>query len=374
MHATDQVEHPSSTAGTSTTSQESAFTHTNVLKQLYLGIMGRDADEGGLDTYRNALRNGMPLSDIVVQLLSSPEYKSNHQLQIAPSVALPDLTKIYAEKYARSEGNGWIFKASSDSDFRLMESLIRKHRYYESLGAWTPVIDLDKRVTASIVKGLGAKTCLELGCFSGAVLTLLADQGIDVCGVEVSHLAFVLAYSNVHERIRFGDLLDIQLPGQFDVFLGMDILEHLSPLDLVRYIDRIAGLVNHDGFAYVNSPMFGTDDVFGTPFPAYLPEWLEEGKAVFWRHMHCDTAGWPMHGHLVWASPQWWEAMFADRGLVRDRIIEAAIHASLNTFFDKIAPARQSLFVLRHADFKPDHRHICIELASRIGQVVCDIE
>jgi SAM-dependent methyltransferase len=254
-----------------------------------------------------------------------------------------------------------------------MESLITKYRYYDSFGVWAPKIDLDKRVTAAIVQGLGARSCIELGCFTGPVLSLLADQGVDVCGVEVSHLAFLLAHANVYEKLLFGNLLDLSFDRHFDVFLGMDILEHLNPLDLDRYVARLAQLVAPRGFAYINSPMFGTDDVFGTVFDAYLPEWRQAGEGEYWRYMHCDAKGWPMHGHLVWASPKWWESLFLKHGLVRDREIERAIHDLLRPFFEKHAPARRSLFVLRHSDLKPDVADTCRRLRAVISPLLAQV-
>ena len=71
----------------------------------------------------------------------------------------------------------------------LMESLIQRHRYYDGLGVWSPFIDLDKEITAALVRGLGAHSCFELGCYTGPVLSLLAEAGVDVLGAEVSHTA-----------------------------------------------------------------------------------------------------------------------------------------------------------------------------------------
>jgi len=231
--------------------------------------------------------------------------------------------------------------------------MILEHRYYDSFGVWSPVIDIDKRVIAALVAGLGTKRCLELGCFTGPVLSLLDEQGIDVAGVEISHLAFVLAYPAIRNRLHYGDLLSVDLPAPFDAFIAMDILEHLNPLKLDRYLARIAALLDRDGYFLINSPMFGTDDVFGEVAPPLLPEWRAAGPSSFWRALHCDAEGWPMHGHLVWASPSWWEQRLAAHGLVRDRALERCVHADLDVFFERYAPARKSFFLLRHADAKP---------------------
>jgi SAM-dependent methyltransferase len=208
------------------------------------------------------------------------------------------------------------------------------------------VIDLDKVITAAIVRGLGARSCFELGCFTGPVLSLLAEAGIAILGSEVSHTAFTFAYPNVRDSMLFGDLLALDIDQRFDVVLCMDVLEHISPLLLDAYIERIASLVDPDGYVYLNSPMWGPDRVFGLFEERYLEEWRTVGDASYWRHWPCDSRGWPLHGHLVWASPNWWERKLSDYGLVRDTLIEQAIHSNLSGFFEQ-AVGRRCLFVLR---------------------------
>ena len=51
------------------------------------------------------------------------------------------------------------------------------------------MIDPDKDITAAIVRGLGARGCFELGCFTGSVISILADAGVSILGTEVSHLS-----------------------------------------------------------------------------------------------------------------------------------------------------------------------------------------
>ncbi|HEX7641954.1 MAG TPA: class I SAM-dependent methyltransferase [Noviherbaspirillum sp.] len=289
------------------------------------------------------------------------------------TVVLPDLTKIYPDKYFVNEAGMLIYLAPRDEDFALIESMIMKHRYYDSLGVWAPKIDLDKRVTASIVEGLGARSCLELGCFSGSVLSLLAERSIDVCGVEVSHRAFMLAYPNIYQNIRFGNFLDLKFDRSYDLILCMDILEHVSPLSLDHYIARMTDLLSAHGYVFINSPMHGTDEVFGEMIAAYLPEWQQAGKDVFWRHLHCDAKGWPLHGHLIWADPTWWETTFQRHGLVRDKEIEKVLHALLERFFETMAPARKSFFVLRRADFNPGIEDVRKSLKRVISPIVAEL-
>jgi SAM-dependent methyltransferase len=242
-----------------------------------------------------------------------------------------------------------VYLARTDTDVIQMASLIARHRFYDRFGVWTPVIDLDKQITATIIRALGTRNCFELGCFTGSVLSILAEAGISVLGADVSHLAFAFAYPNVRENMVFGDLLTLDIDERFDAILCMDVLEHISPLQLDRYLEKLVALTERDGYIYLNSPMWGQDRVFGVVEDPYLDEWLSVGEASYWRHWPCDERGWPLHGHLVWASPQWWERKFHAYGLIRDTIVENAIQQCLAGFFQH-APGRRSLFVLRRAD------------------------
>jgi SAM-dependent methyltransferase len=329
------------------------YAPADVATALYQGILDRAPDEGGLRNLAEQLAAGKPIADVTRELMASGEFTLTMMRQLIPPHTLPDLVQLYPERYERETTPYGVpmilYKADNDADFDFMEEAIAHHRYYDGMGVWGVKIDLDKRVTAALVQGLGATSCLELGCFTGAVISQLEEAGVDVVGLDVSHVAFALAYQNIKNRMVYGDLLTARLERKFDVVLAMDIIEHLNPLKFDQYIRTIASLVEKDGYFYLNSPMFGEDDVFGEVFGAYVTQWQAAGEQVLWRRLDCDPAGWPMHGHLVWASPVWWEQQFASHGLVRDREVEAAIHARLGTFFADY-PARKCLFVLKHKD------------------------
>lgn len=318
--------------------------------EVYETLLGRPPGADMADALALLARAGR--TGLTDHLLHSEEFRARPPE--AAAVELPDLTDLIPDAFYRTPRGALFMDVRDAAGLRRVEALIREHRYYDSGVAWRPIIDLDKRVTAAALRSLGARSVIELGCYAGSVLKVLDDAGVAVTGVEISHNAFRMAHDEVRDRIRYGDLLELDLPrGGFDAVLAMDILEHLSPLDLDAYAARIAELMAADGFAYVNSPMFGPDDVFGTVFPAYLPAWREAGDESWWTHFHCDPKGWPAHGHLVWASPRWWERLFARHGLVRDREVERQIQARMETFFAVRAPARKSVFVLRHAGAAP---------------------
>jgi hypothetical protein len=320
-----------------------------VATALYRGILEREPDPAGFMAYVDHLRCGRPLEHLIRSFIASSEFRTRFVQMVVPSAPLPDLRASFPDKYETQLVRGGpmsIYVARTDDDIALMESLIGRHRFYDQLGVWSPVIDYDKKTTAAIARGLGAGSCFELGCFTGPVMSVLADAGVKVLGTEVSHLALAFAYPNIRTAIMFGDLLTLDIDREFDVVLCMDVLEHISPIRLDAYIEKILSLLDADGFIYLNSPMWGNDDMFTPLEEPYLEEWLTVRDASYWRHWPCDDKGWPIHGHLVWASPAWWEAKFAAYGLIRDRTVERIIHRRLARFLEN-TPGRRTLFVLR---------------------------
>jgi hypothetical protein len=332
--------------------RRAAFSPEYIATALYQGILDREPDLGGLADKIAGLRSGQNLEQVIRTFIASPEFRSRFTQTLVPRAPMTDLRVSIPDKYETQLVRGapmTVYVARTDADITLMASLLERHRYYDRFGVWSPVIDYDKEITAATVRGLGAHSCFELGCFTGPVMSLLADAGVTVRGAEVSHLAFAFAYPNVRDAIMFGDLLTLDIDRRFDVVLCMDVLEHVSPLRLDQYIEKILSIVDYDGYVYLNSPMWGRDHIFGIFEEPYLEEWRSVGDETYWRHWPCDDKGWPIHGHLVWASAVWWERKFWDHGLVRDTTIEHAIHQDLAMFFEQ-AGGRRSLFVVRRAD------------------------
>jgi hypothetical protein len=75
--------------------------------------------------------------------------------------------------------------------------------------------------------------------------------------------------------------------------------------------------------------------------------WQDPEAPQPFRWLHVDDRGWPLHGHLIWATASWWVAQFEGAGLQRERDVERPLHARFDPSFDATGPARKQFFVFR---------------------------
>ena len=200
--------------------QKNGRSPEEIVTGLYWGLLEREPDRTGLQSQAGPLYAGIALEHVVRGFIASPEFRARMLAALVPPVELPDLTQAMPECYETQIAQGTamtIFAGRCDADIVKMESLIERHRYYDRFSVWTPVIEIDKEIIATIVRALGARSCFELGCFTGPVLSLLADSGVSVAGADVSHLAFAFAYPNIRDSMIYGDLLGLDIARRFDV-------------------------------------------------------------------------------------------------------------------------------------------------------------
>jgi 2-polyprenyl-3-methyl-5-hydroxy-6-metoxy-1,4-benzoquinol methylase len=330
-------------------------------------LLGRTPEEEGLANAVGRLRSGVSRPDYVLEVISSIETRNRERPTIASLAHLPDLVAMSPHRYelARSTGNKTgspvlALRVRGADDVDWIERMILEHGYYEVPNAWHLEVDTDKQVLGQIIAAFRPERSLELGCSSGAVLSVLDDLGVAAEGIDISASSADRAAPAVRPRIHHGDLLTFDLKPGYDVFCGFDIFEHLNPRHLGRYLDRIRGLLRPGGFVVTNIPAYGDDPVFGTAFPPELVGWQEQdGTYDLWP---VDACGFPHLGHLVWATARWWVERFSDAGFTRLPEVEQAIHGRYGDWMRASAPARRSFFVFA-VEPDPD------EVAAVVGRV-----
>ena len=324
------------------------------MRAAYLALLGRHADPTGLAHYVVMLEAGMPREDVMFELADSEEHRAimrsglpdHSSLRRPGDPALDDLRTIRPDRYHATHDPGGremlVFQVGPDRDFDWLEEQIRRTGYYEHDGVWTMGVDNDKRIMAELLAAFGPRRVLEIGCASGAVLVGLAAREIEVTGVDLSELARSGAPDSVRERIVLGDLLEVDLDGPFDLVVGLDVFEHLNPNRIDEYLARAAALLDDHGWFVANIPAFGPDPVFGDVHGDFLADGHE-----LHRVLQVDDRGYPVNGHLIWATWWWWQERLQAAGLHRVVEVEHGIQQRYGEYWRGHYPARASVFVFR---------------------------
>jgi hypothetical protein len=304
---------------------------------------------------------------VLLDIMRSPEF----QRSLAPPApsALPNLVLQRPERYRRaidrhSDQPILVFDAASPTDFDWLEAAIIANGYYEAPGVWVLDVDFDKRLVAEMIAAFAPSAALELGTAAGAVLECLAELGVTAEGVEISAMAIAKAPDRVRPHIHHGDLLALDLPPKYDLVFGLDVFEHLNPNKLDAYIARMARITRDDAYLFCNIPAFGEDAVFGTVFPFYVESWEREAGGGLLRTLHVEETGYPIHGHLTWATAPWWVQRFEAAGFTRDVEVERAFHRKYDGYMTRRSPARRAYFVFG----KPGSGARRAPILARIGE------
>jgi SAM-dependent methyltransferase len=318
----------------------------------YKLALGRPADKSGTAFYGGMLRSGLA-RDRVLWLIAMSEESVNRRL--AETFVMQDLRELRPEQYEQAVTTDGrtvpVFTVRTGDDLDWLEHSILEHGYYEKPGIWTLGVDEDKRRMAEMLALFRPQRCLEIGCSSGAVVSGLRASGVAAEGIEISSMAIRRADAEVRPFIHCGDVLSLELAGTYELVYGLDVFEHFNPNRMDDYLNRVAALTAPGGFVFANVPTWGEDRVYGTIWAPYLPDWIEDVEANrLFRRIEVDELGYPVLGHLVWASSPWWEERFAAAGLHRQTDVEHALHRRFDAELDA-TPARKAFYVFsRDAD------------------------
>ena len=225
---------------------------------LYNVLLGRDPDPDGLSGKLSQIASGATRDSMFLQTAHSAECQSRiESFRKAPS-QLPNLVAKRPDRYSRS-GEFLVFDAAEKGDFDWLERSILDYGFYERPGPWGYGIDQDKAVLASLIASLGVTEVFELGCGDGGTLVCAEHLGVAASGLDISAHAKSFAQPGVQKKIILGDLLDCGELTNVYAICAFDLIEHISPNKIDRYLFKVQSLLNDGGLAIFNTPAFGND-------------------------------------------------------------------------------------------------------------------
>lgn len=105
---------------------------------------------------------------------------------------------------------------------------------------------------------------LDVGCGAGELLADMAAQGYEVCGTEVSQMAFQAIPPVLHARVKVGELEDCNFPENFfHLVMLSDVLEHTY--DPLKTLKEVARVLRSDGWLVVSVPNWDDPDAHVFP-------------------------------------------------------------------------------------------------------------
>ena len=317
----------------------------------YRVLLQREVDPDGLGYYTAQLVEGLTRTDLVATLASSDEYVNRRVTELFP---LPDLTKQHPDSYRREPteqgGEELCYVAETPAQIDWITNKIDECGYYDRPGIWGYAENRDKRAMAEILGALSQGPSIDLGCANGTIIACMRRAGVDAHGVELSKTAVDKAEDDIRPFIHHGDVRELPTDRRFKLVSGLDIFEHVPVDALGSLLASIDSILDEDGIVFANVPAFGDDRIYGTVFDTFITSWqLDLAANRPFRLLQVDAHGFPLHGHLIWAGTQWWEAQFTAHGLTRDEDIERAIHTRSDGYFEACAPSRKAFYVFRRS-------------------------
>ncbi len=212
---------------------------------------------------------------------------------------------------------------------------------------------------------------LDLGCAKGFQVLALRREGMEAWGIDISDYAVSEAPAEVEPYLKVEEYRKVHFPdGYFDLVLALEVLEHIPPTQIGEVVKELRRLTSR--WVWASIPCYG-ENPFG-------PDGCLEGKILperinyyrkhvvdlaSLRHLVKDIEGYPIHGHLIAATFDWWTALFTSQGFLRRGDLEREINRRLRPategtwnclVFEKVnqgLPGREVSVGLTESDFRP---------------------
>ncbi|HET8626165.1 MAG TPA: glycosyltransferase [Thermomicrobiales bacterium] len=201
--------------------------------------------------------------------------------------------------------------------------------YYNGLGPYTRErwLPFFRQVAAGIVADSHPRTSIEYGCAKGFLVETLREAGVEAYGIDFSPHAIAEVYEPLRPYCRVGDVREAPpapWPRRYDVAICMEVLEHLDPRDALTAIRTLADAA--DVVYFSSNP----DEEF------------------------------PEATHVNVQPAAYWEDLFAQAGMVRDRGAEPGFIADWALKF-----VRKPVDVIIPVHNSPGHLRRCVDSLYR---------
>lgn len=126
-----------------------------------------------------------------------------------------------------------------------------------------------------LIRHLGLRTGLDIGCGEGSPLTSLRGPGFTSTGIDIDAKSIEHAkIKGIHDDYILGDFMTMDLKRNFDVVVLSHVIEHFDRDTGKRVLQRLEQLSSH--LIYVETPngFLEQTDYDGNPYQRHLSGWF----------------------------------------------------------------------------------------------------
>lgn len=269
--------------------------HEKIVRALYLGVLGREPDDEGLEHFTNFLRDTGDIREVAIRFFNSAEHQNalrtgrgpfvgrwidQSMLEVETTATSNDLQRMLggiAEKWRAFGENEphWSVLTSEEFLQKNLESNIEK--FYASGHP-----DVKRVITTLARSGVprgSIKTALDYGCGVGRLSLALALEFDHVLGVDISPGHIRLAQEQAEKtgicNIEFrsiSNISDVETLPKVDLVMSIIVLQHNPPPVMAEILRKLLRRLNSTGVAFIQMPTF----IQGYSFR--ISEYLDGGK------------------------------------------------------------------------------------------------
>tara|TARA_Y100000034_G_C6895513_1_gene412768 strand:+ start:1260 stop:1970 length:711 start_codon:yes stop_codon:yes gene_type:complete len=110
-------------------------------------------------------------------------------------------------------------------------------------------------IIKKILKEIESKNLLDFGCGDGRLVRELRNTGVNITGIDISGraISFARVFSPTSKFIS-KDISKYKPNSKFDTITSIEVLEHITPLELKNTINSIHRLLKKDGHLVITVP------------------------------------------------------------------------------------------------------------------------
>lgn len=154
---------------------------------------------------------------------------------------------------------------------------------------------------------LNPKNCLDVGCGTGYLVSMLKKLGIDAYGIEISEYALSNVPKEIQPYVKKGDITKIPFDDNtFDLVVTFDVMEHIERSLLKKSLEETVRVSRK----WIVHKIFTRENLWIRLFQRYDYSFMSIFSQKFWKHMFKSLDNVTIPRRVILSLPPFIESLF----------------------------------------------------------------